>query len=63
MTSAARSARTLLATAATVTLVGIALSASEQQAVGAWVTLAGLVALIAGLHRFGRTGPDADDAA
>jgi hypothetical protein len=55
----AGNARTLIASAATIALIGIALSASGNSTIGAWVTLAGLIAVIWGLHRFGRTGPDA----
>ena len=52
--------RRLVGLGATVALVGIALSASEYQDLGAWVTLAGLVLTIWGVHRFGRSGPDGD---
>jgi hypothetical protein len=51
--------RTLLAVAVTTTLVGIALSAAREQEIGALVTLLGLLSMIYGLHRFGRSGPDA----
>jgi hypothetical protein len=50
--------RSLLAAAATATLVGIAFSVAGDPALGAWVTLAGISLLIYGLHRFGRGGPD-----
>lgn len=50
--------RTLLAVALSVTLIGIALCASDHEALGSWITIAGLVLMIYGLHRFGRTGPD-----
>ncbi|MEZ4224949.1 MAG: hypothetical protein R3B13_28610 [Polyangiaceae bacterium] len=52
------SERRMVGLGATIALVGIALCASEQAEFGAWVTLAGLVATIWGVHRFGRTGPD-----
>ncbi len=51
--------RSLIAGAGTVTLIGIALAASEQQEIGGWLTLLGLVGLIYSLHRYGRSGPDA----
>ncbi len=51
--------RSLIATSGTVTLIGIALAASEQQEIGGWLTLLGLVGLIYSLHRYGRSGPDA----
>ena len=50
--------RRLMAGAATVTLVGIALSATGSEDVGAWITAAALVTLIGGLHFFGRSGPE-----
>lgn len=50
--------RSLLAAGLSVALLGIALSAAEHADLGSWLTLAGLVTLIYGLHRFGRTGPD-----
>jgi hypothetical protein len=50
--------RTLLAVALTATLVGIALAASDHEALGGFVTIVGLTLMIYGLHRFGRTGPD-----
>ncbi|MCA9598113.1 MAG: hypothetical protein KC776_32600 [Myxococcales bacterium] len=53
-----RRPRNTIALAATLTLIGIALSASGNASVGAWVTLVGLVMVIYGLHRFGRTGAD-----
>ncbi len=47
---------------ATLALVGIALSASETPDIGAWTTLAGLVVMIWGVHRFGRSGTDGSAA-
>jgi len=52
-------ARRLLAGAATTALIGIALCAGGEQAIGSYVTVAALLALIWGVHRFGRSGPDA----
>ena len=54
-----RSSRTLIAAGITATVVGIALSVSDFHDLGAWVTVGALVIVILGLHRFGRTGPDA----
>jgi hypothetical protein len=56
--SASARARRLLAGAATTALIGIALCAGGEQAIGSYVTVAALLALIWGVHRFGRTGPD-----
>ena len=50
--------RTLLAVGLSVTLIGIALSATENASLGSWLVIVGLIALVFGLHRFGRTGPD-----
>lgn len=50
--------RTLLAIALTTTLIGIALCAADRMDIGSWLTILGLCALIYGLHRFGRSGPD-----
>ena len=49
--------RTRLAVTATATVAGIMISTSIDQTLGGFVTVAGVVALIATLHRFGRTGP------
>lgn len=46
----------LLVTAAT-TVGGIVLSTAVDQTLGGFVTVASIVALVATLHRFGRTGP------
>ncbi len=54
----AQSERTLLAMGITATLLGIAMSMGRAATFGAGLTLAGLVASMVGLHRFGRTGPD-----
>jgi len=51
--------RSLLSVATAATLIGIALSAGGNQEIGSWITVAGLLALIFGVHSFGRSGPDA----
>lgn len=48
----------MLAIAATSAAFGIAWSVSGQADSGAVITVLSLVVLIAGLHLFGRTGPD-----
>jgi uncharacterized membrane protein len=50
--------RSLIAIGASVMLIGIALAASDNQQIGGWLTLAGLISLVYGLHRYGRSGPD-----
>ena len=50
--------RRRLATSATLVLIGVALSALVDQTLGGWVTILAVAALLHGLHRFGRTGPD-----
>jgi hypothetical protein len=54
----AATTRTLILVAAVITLVGIALSVSDDQGMGGWVTVLGLVAAIVALHRYGRLGND-----
>jgi hypothetical protein len=56
--SHAYSERRLLATGATLTVFGIAMSTGEAASLASVLTLGGLLVLIVGLHRFGRTGPD-----
>lgn len=51
-------ARKFLLVGATVLPVGIALAAVGQGRAGSVVTIIGLAVLIAGLHTFGRAGPD-----
>jgi hypothetical protein len=51
-------ARRFLTYGATALPVGIALAAIGQATIGSMVTLAALAALIAGVHTFGRAGPD-----
>jgi hypothetical protein len=50
--------RTRLLVTAAATAVGIVLSTAVDQTLGGFVTVASLVALVATVHRFGRTGPD-----
>lgn len=50
--------RGALSLAGSATLIGIALAATGRPDLGGVITLAGLVGLIIGLHRFGRSGPD-----
>ena len=56
--SNAYSERRLLAAGATLTVVGIAMSTGEAASLASVLTLGGLLSLIVGLHRFGRTDPD-----
>jgi hypothetical protein len=51
-------ARKFLLAGATVLPGGIALAATGQSTIGSVVTVIGLAVLIAGLHTFGRAGPD-----
>jgi len=39
--------------------VGIAASLTEYADLGKWLAVVGVLLLVAGLHRFGRLGPDA----
>jgi hypothetical protein len=55
---AAKQARTLLSVGVFATLLGIAASAGEPSLISSVMTIAGLLLTIAGLHRFGRSGPD-----
>lgn len=56
--SGAQSERRLLAAGATLTVFGIAMSTGDLASLASVVTLGGLLLIIVGLHRFGRTGPD-----
>lgn len=56
--SHAYSERRLLAAGATLTVFGIAMSTGEAASLASVLTIGGLLSLIVGLHRFGRTGPD-----
>ena len=49
----------LIKGAALCAAVGIAASLSEAADYGKWLTVVGVLLLILGLHRFGRSGPDA----
>jgi hypothetical protein len=48
----------LIRGAALCAAAGIFLSITEYADTGKWLTVIGVVLLIIGLHRFGRTGPD-----
>jgi len=53
------SVSTLIRVAAIFAALGVALSITEDYAeFGKWFAVGGVVLLIVGLHRFGRTGPD-----
>jgi len=54
----AASTRTLIVVGTLITLLGIALAVTDEEGFGGWLTLAGLVASIAALHRYGRLGSD-----
>lgn len=56
--SHAYSERRLLAAGATLTVFGIAMSTGEAASLASVLTLGGLLLMIVGLHRFGRSGPD-----
>lgn len=56
--SPAHSERRLLAAGATLAVLGIAMSTGELSSLAGVLTVGGLLAIIVGLHRFGRTGPD-----
>lgn len=51
--------RILLAIATTLGVLGIALAAAGGEDLPKVLTLIGLLAMIVGLHRYGRLGPDA----
>ena len=48
----------LLKLSATTALIGIALTVSESQTLGGFVTVLATLSLVWNLHRFGRLGPD-----
>jgi hypothetical protein len=54
----AATAKRFLLVGATILPIGLGLSAIGQGQVGSIVTILGLAVLIAGLHTFGRAGPD-----
>jgi hypothetical protein len=51
--------RILLMVATTLGILGIALAAAGGETLAQAFTLIGLLAMIIGLHRYGRLGPDA----
>lgn len=51
--------KVLLSIAATAGVLGIALSVTGSDSLAQALVLIGLVLMIAGLHRYGRLGPDA----
>ncbi|MEI9950942.1 MAG: hypothetical protein WDO74_18690 [Pseudomonadota bacterium] len=57
--SSGPSTPSLIKGAAICAAVGIGSSITEYADYGKWLAVAGVLLLIAGLHRFGRTGPDA----
>ncbi|HSQ64890.1 MAG TPA: hypothetical protein VLM85_16815 [Polyangiaceae bacterium] len=54
--SAGRASRTLIFGGAVVSLAGIVAAAAGSNTLGGGATLAGWLALVYGIHRFGRTG-------
>lgn len=50
--------RVLIGAGAVLAVLGVAFSVNDDD-VGKWLALAGVIALIVGLHRFGRLGADA----
>jgi len=56
------SARTLVKVGAVSAVSGIALAVADDEGIARWLTLAGVVLLVMGLHRFGRLGSDASNA-
>jgi hypothetical protein len=48
----------LIRGAALCAAAGVGLSITEYGDIGKWLTVAGVVLMIWGLHRFGRSGPD-----
>lgn len=54
-----RRERSLLAAGATTALLGVGMSVDLASTLPSVLTLLGLLTMIVGLHRFGRTGPDA----
>jgi hypothetical protein len=49
--------RVLISVGAVLAVLGIAFAVNDDD-IGKWLTLAGVIALIVGLHRFGRLGSD-----
>jgi len=54
----AKVARQFLVLGTSLLPIGIAIAATGESFLGSFVTLVGLAVLIAGLHTFGRAGPD-----
>lgn len=55
---AARADRRVLAVGASLSLAGIALSATGSAQIGSWLTVGALLVVLYSLHRLGRAGPD-----
>jgi hypothetical protein len=53
------SARTIIKVGAVAAVSGIALAVADDEDIARWLTLAGVVLLVMGLHRFGRLGSHA----
>ena len=49
--------RVLISVGAVLAVLGVAFAVNDDD-IGKWLTLAGVAALIVGLHRFGRLGSD-----
>ncbi|MFO7180220.1 MAG: hypothetical protein DIU78_016085 [Pseudomonadota bacterium] len=56
-----RDTRRFLAGAAVVTVAGITLVVQDETGLGRWLVVFGMIALVVGLHRFGRLGPDPEE--
>jgi hypothetical protein len=48
----------LIRSAAVCAAAGVGLSITDYASIGKWLAVVGVVLMIVGLHRFGRTGPD-----
>ncbi len=48
----------LIRAAAVCAAAGVGLSITDYAGIGKWLAVVGVVLMIVGLHRFGRTGPD-----
>ena len=53
-----RSPRNVLVAAGAVLILGLAVVGVGSAELGRWITLAGLLLMIFGVHTFGRLGPD-----
>lgn len=58
MADAAYADRRVLAVGASLSLAGIALSATGSASIGSWLTVGALLVVLYSLHRLGRAGPD-----